>query len=149
MKNGMRSRVLVAQHAQLTPAAFRKAEEEINRMPVEDRLRHFEEVIASQPQLSGTILVLQRLGISLNTLNPLANFLQLIDVTLKQSGISLPAATEDEVDLCYERAASKIPSEPISRHQKVLTKSAIQLIDNHPEPWLLEQIGRASCRERV
>ena len=109
-----------------------------DKFSLEEKSNYVEILYARQPQMLGTIIVLYRLGLPEATMAPLMDLLFMITIALENGNIKLPPASEDLLELCYERVTSRMTQETDARLSDLEKRKASQdYIEQHPEQWLL------------
>jgi hypothetical protein len=128
----------VLRNSRLTEKILADAVVRRNALTFDEKNRYIEVLVARQPQLAGTIIVLKRLGVDLALMEPLMDLLLTVLIALENAHIELAPASEDLVDLCYERVTTRITQQGdplLSSSQK--SKAVQEYIEQYPEQWLL------------
>lgn len=121
----------------LTPAVLAQARLAMQRMSEHEKLRLGDELYLHQPNLLGSVLVLNRsFGASLQQIEPMIEVLMVTWQAMKISGHQWPLITEQLQSDCLQRLAAKLHfSQGVST---ALREQALQQhIDSHSEPYLL------------
>jgi hypothetical protein len=125
-------------NARITQKLLADAVVQRDRLTLDEKAQYVEALVARQPQLAGTIVVLQRLGVDAAIMEPLTDLLLMVTIALENAHIELPHASEDLVDLCYEHVITRITQESDSRLSPLQRSKATQdYMEQHPEQWLL------------
>lgn len=98
-----------------------------------------DEIFRAQPHLLGSVLVQQRLGASLQKMEFLIDVLFVCFQAMKESGLTWPVITEDEMDRQMQRfvAAVKFGQDVSKKRQD---RAMQQYIAGHPEKALLAYV---------
>lgn len=125
-------------NARITQQCLADAVVQRDRLTQDEKAQYVERLIALQPQLAATIVVLQRLGIDAAVMESLTDLLLMVTITLENAHIELPPASADLVERCYERVTTRISQESNPRLSPRQRSQATQdYIEQHPEQWLL------------
>jgi hypothetical protein len=112
-----------------------------DKLTLEEKAHYVEIIIARQPQLVGTIIVLKKLGLTEATMEPLMDLLLMVTIALENGQIELPPASEGLVDMCFERVITRMTQETDARLSALEKRQASQdYIEQHPEQWLLAYV---------
>ena len=122
--------------ALITQAVLAKAAAAVDAMGPTERVRLADEVFACQPNLLASVLVLQRMGVSLPQMDVPIYILLVAYQTMKTSGHTWPVISEDTQEACLQRLTGRVRFAEGLRHG-LLQRSAQQYIDEHREPCLL------------
>jgi hypothetical protein len=127
--------------AKITQTLLADAIVKCNNFSIEEKSNYVDILYTRQPQMLGTIIVLYRLGVSEATMEPLMELLFIISIALENGKIELPPASEDLIELCYERVTSRMTQETDARLSELEKRKASQdYIEQHPEQWLLAYV---------
>jgi hypothetical protein len=122
--------------ALITQAVLAKAAVAVQAMGLAERVQLADEVFAHQPNLLASVLVLQRMGASLQQMDVPMHILLVAYQAMKTSGHTWPVISEDTQDMCLQRLTGRIRfTEGLTR--RALKRSMQQYIDKHSEPYLL------------
>jgi hypothetical protein len=120
----------------ITQAVLAKAAIAVDAMDAADRVRLADEVFAHQPNLLASVLVLQRMGASLQEMDVPIHILLVAWQAMKTSGHTWRVISEDTQETCLQRMTKRIRfAEGMGR--AALQLSTQQYIDAHREPYLL------------
>jgi hypothetical protein len=120
----------------ITQAVLAKAAIAVDAMGADERVRLADEVYAHQPNLLASVLVLQRMGASLQQMDVPIHILLVAWQAMKTSGHTWPVISEDTQETCLQRLTERIRfAEGLGR--AALQRSTQQYIDDHREPYLL------------
>ncbi|HRH89282.1 MAG TPA: hypothetical protein PLO41_20745 [Rubrivivax sp.] len=122
--------------ALITQAVLAKAAVAVDAMGQAERVRLADEVFAHQPNLLASVLVLQRMGVSLAQMDVPIYILLVAYQAMKTSGPTWPVISEDIQEACLRRLAGRVRFAEGLGHG-LLQRSAQQYIDEHREPYLL------------
>ncbi|HEY9107626.1 MAG TPA: hypothetical protein VIN58_13185 [Roseateles sp.] len=112
--------------------AMRAAE----RMDTQQQVRLSDEILAHQPHLLGSIVVLRRLGASDPQIGIALHVLFVAWLAMKASGHRWPVISEDDQDLCLQRLTARVRCvEGLA--PELLQQAVAQHISEHAEPQLL------------
>lgn len=122
--------------ALITQAVLAKAAVAVDAMGQTERVRLADEVFAHQPNLLASVLVLQRMGVSLPQMDVPLHILLVAYQAMKTSGHAWPVISEDTQEACLRRLTGRVRfAEGLGRG--LLQRSVQQYIDEHREPHLL------------
>lgn len=122
--------------ALITQAVLAKADIAVTRMGQAERVQLADEVFAHQPNLLASVLVLQRMGASLQQIEVPLHVLLVAWQAMKTSGHIWPAISEHTQEVCLQRLTGRARfSEglPVELQQRAMQ----QYIDEHREQYLL------------
>lgn len=98
-----------------------------------------DEIFRAQPNLLGSVLVLQRLGVSLLKIEFLLDILLICFQAMKESGHTWPMITLDQQDTQMQRLAATVKfGENLGQGLQRIASQ--QYIDAHPEKYLLAYV---------
>lgn len=122
--------------ALITQAVLAKAVIAVNGMGMTERVRLADEVFAHQPNLLASVLVLQRMGASLQQIDVPVHVLLVAYQAMKTSGHVWHVISEQAQEVCLQRLTGRV------RFAEGLTpglfrQSMQQYIDQHSERYLL------------
>lgn len=109
-----------------------------------------DEIFRVQPHLLGSVLVQQRLGVSLEKIEFLIDILFICFQAMKESGQTWPVISEDEMDRQMQRYVAVVKfGQGLSK--KLQDRAMQQYVDGHPEKDLLAyvQIESANWLQRI
>lgn len=108
----------------------------VNQMDIAERLLLADEIFAQQPNLLASVLVLQRMGLSLQQLDIPIYILLVAYQSMKASGHYWPVISEDIQESCLQRLTGKIHfTEGLS--PPLFQQAVDQQINEHGERYLL------------
>ena len=122
--------------ALITQAVLAKAAVAVDAMGLAERVQLADEVFAHQPNLLASIVVLQRMGASLQQMDVPMHILLVAYQAMKTSGHSWPVISEDTQDVCLQRLTGRIRLTE-GQTRRALKRSIQQYIAAHSEPYLL------------
>ena len=122
--------------ALITQAVLAKAAIVVNGMGLTERVQLADEVFARQPNLLASVLVLQRMGVSLPQMDAPIYVLLVAYQAMKTSGHSWPVISEDTQEACLQRLTGRVRF-AAGLTPKLLNQSIQQYIDEHSERYLL------------
>ncbi len=122
--------------ALITQAVLAKAAVAVNAMGLTERVRLADEVFAHQPNLLASVLVLQRMGVSLQQMDVPIYILLVAYQAMKTSGHTWPLISQDTQETCLRRLTGRVRFAEGLGHG-LLEQSTQQYIDEHREPYLL------------
>jgi hypothetical protein len=95
-----------------------------------------DELFRAQPNMLGSVLVLQRMGMSMVKIDFALNLLLICFQSMKESGLAWPLITEAEFDKQMGRYVGAVRfGEDLGREQS--DRAMVQYIKDHPEKDLL------------
>lgn len=108
----------------------------VERMNAQAQVRLGDEILAHQPNLLGSIVVLRRMGASDAQIGIALHVLFVAWLAMKASGHRWPVISEDSQDLCMQRLTARMRFvEGLS--PELLQQAVAQHISEHAEPQLL------------
>lgn len=111
----------------------------VNAMGAQAKVRLADEIFAHQPNLLASVLVLPRMGVSLQQLEVPITILLVIWQAMKSSGRNWPMISEDIQERCLQRLTAR--SRFIEGLAGALQQRAVQdQIEEHGEPQLLAHV---------
>lgn len=120
----------------ITQAVLVKAAIAVDSMGQTQRMQLADEVFAHQPNLLASVLVLQRMGASLQQMEVPLHILLVAYQAMKTSGHVWPVISEDTQDVCLARLTGRVlfaRGLPAEQQQR----STQQYIDEHREQYRL------------
>src|SRR5690606_7640051 len=122
--------------AVITQAGLAQATIAVDAMGLAERVQLADEVFAHQPNLLASVLVLQRMGVSLPQMDVPIHILLVAYQAMKTSRHTWPVISEDIQESCLRRLTRRIRSTRGSGRRS-LQRTIQQYIDEHREPYLL------------
>lgn len=116
--------------------AVAQAMQAVDRMDLRAREALVDEIYACQPTLLGSVLVLPRLGASLEQVEIILNILLVVHQAMRLSGRAWPVVSEDLQERCLNRLVAKmIFLDDLAAPQQ--EQALQQQVQSHGEPYLL------------
>lgn len=125
--------------SRITREAMVRAIPKVRAMSGVEREELADELFRTQPHFFGSILVQQRLGVSLVKMEFLLDLLFVCFQAMKESGLPWPLITEDELDRQSQRFAA-IATFGDGLGSELRERSMLQYIEDHPEKELLAYV---------
>lgn len=122
--------------AVITQAVLSEAAIAVDAMGLAEQAQLADEVFAHQPNLLASVLVLQRMGVSLPQMDVPIHILLVAYQAMKTSGHTWPVISEDTQESCLRRLTRRIRSTHGSGRRS-LQRTIQHYIDEHREPYLL------------
>ncbi len=123
-------------HSALPPAVVAGAAVAVGAMSMSQRVALADEIFVHQPNLLASVLVLQRMGASLQQMEVLLNILLVAYQAMKLSGQHWPVISESTQERCLPRLTGRIRfAEGLAAEE--LQQAVQDSIDEHGEPHLL------------
>lgn len=111
----------------------------VNAMHAQEKVLLADEIFAHQPNLLASVLVLPRMGVSLQQLEVPITILLVIWQAMKTSGRNWPMISEDIQERCLQRMTARsrfIEGIPVALQQRAVQDQ----IEEHGEPQLLAHV---------
>ena len=125
--------------SRVTPQALADAITIIRAMGIEQKERLADELFRTQPNMFGSALALQRMGVSLAKIEVALNLLFVCFQSMKQSGLLWPLITEADLDKQLGRYVATVRfGEDLSPAQR--QHAMMQYLESHPEKPLLAYV---------
>lgn len=127
-----------------------RAVDKLSSMNLAQKEQLAAEIAREQPALFTSFLVQKRFGVSYEKMEFLLNMLFVCYLAMRESGLSWPMITDDDVAVCRTRYVESVKFgtnlDPAQSHDLIL-----QFIEGHPEQVLLAyvQVETASWLKRV
>ena len=111
----------------------------IRAMSIAQKTHLGDELFQTQPNLLGSVIVLQRMGVSLAKIEVALELLFICYQSMKQSGLRWPLMTEDDLDKQMARHVATVRfEEGLSSAER--ERALAQYLDAHPEKPLLAYV---------
>jgi hypothetical protein len=111
----------------------------IRAMSIAQKAHLGDELFQTQPNLLGSVIVLQGMGVSLAKIEVALELLFVCYQSMKQSGLRWPLITEDDLDKQMARHVATVQfEEGLSPAQR--ERALAQYLDAHPEKPLLAYV---------
>jgi hypothetical protein len=120
----------------ITQAVLAQAAVAVDAMGQAERVGLADEIFAHQPNLLASVLVLQRMGASLQQMDVPVHILLVAYQAMKLSGHVWPLISEDIQDSCLQRLTGRVRFTQ-GLTARALRRSVQQYIDRHSEPYML------------
>ena len=125
--------------SRITPQALANAINIIRAMDIEQKERLADELFHTQPNMFGSALALQRMGVSLAKIEVAIDLLFVCFQSMKQSGLLWPLITEADLDKQLGRYVATVRfGEDLSPAQR--QRAMMQYLESHPEKPLLAYV---------
>ena len=125
--------------SRVTPQALADAINIIRAMGIEQKERLADELFRTQPNMFGSALALQRMGVSLAKIEVALDLLFVCFQSMKQSGLHWPMITEADLDKQLGRYVATVRfGEDLSPAQR--QRAMMQYLESHPEKPLLAYV---------
>jgi hypothetical protein len=125
--------------SRVTPQALADAITIIRAMGIEQKERLADELLRTQPNMLGSALALQRMGVSLAKIEVALDLLFVCFQSMKQSGLLWPLITEADLDKQLGRYVATVRfGEDLSPTQR--QRAMMQYLESHPEKPLLAYV---------
>lgn len=122
--------------SELSQAQVVQAVVSVERMSAAQRVQLADEIYLRQPNLLASVLVLERMGVSLQQLEVPIYILMVAYQAIKASRLDWPLITEDVQERCLQRLNSSIRfDEGLS--PELMRQAAQQRVDGHAQRYLL------------
>lgn len=111
----------------------------VERMSFKERERLADEIHSRQPNLLGSVLVLQRHSATLEQMEVVLNLLLVFYEAMRASGRAWPVISEDVQERCLQRISGRARFiEGLTPHQQ--TQASRNAIADHPEQQMLAYV---------
>lgn len=122
--------------SELSQAQVAQAVAAVERMSAHERVQLADEIYLRQPHLLASVLVLARMGVSMEQLEIPIHLLLVSYQAIKVSGLQWPLITEDVQERCLQRLSGSIRfNEGLS--PQLMRQTAQQRVDEHAQRYLL------------
>ena len=122
--------------SELSQAQVVQAAIAVERMSAAQRVALADEIYLRQPNLLASVLVLERMGVSLQQLEVPIYILMVAYQAIKASGLNWPLITEDVQERCLQRLSGSIQfDEGLS--PELMRQAAQQRVGGHAQRYLL------------
>jgi hypothetical protein len=122
--------------SRISPVAVARAMSAVKAMNLKQKEAVVDEIFLSQPHMLGSVLVLQKFGVSMEKMEFAFELLLLCFQAMKESGLTWPLITEDEQELQLQLYTTTVKlGEDLS--PALRDRLMRQYIENHPEKNLL------------
>ena len=122
--------------SELSQAQVVQAAIAVERMSAAQRVELADEIYLRQPNLLASVLVLERMGVSLQQLEVPIYILMVAYQAIKASGLNWPLITEDVQERCLQRLSGSIQfDEGLS--PELMRQAAQQRVGGHAQRYLL------------
>ena len=108
----------------------------VQKMDNEQKIQLADEILASQPNMLGSFLVLPTLGVPTKKTGLAFDTLLLCFQAMKESGLTWPVITEDDLDRQSARTTAILKFYDSFSDENLRRSSAQQYIDDHTEKEL-------------
>ena len=122
--------------SELSQAQVAQAVVAVERLSAPERVQLADEIYLRQPNLLASVLVLQRMGVSLQQMDVPIYILLVAYQAMKTSGHTWPLISQDTQEACLRRLTGRVRFAEGLGHG-LLEQSTQQYIDEHREPYLL------------
>lgn len=125
--------------SRVTMQALARAIKSVHAMDLRQKESLADEVFRAQPNMLGSILVLQRMGVSLAKMDFALNLLFICFQSMKETGLTWPLITEAEQDKQMARYVAAVRfGEDLRPAQS--ERAMMQYLNAHPEQPLLAYV---------
>ncbi len=122
--------------SELSQAQVAQAVVPVERLSAPERVQLADEIYLRQPNLLASVLVLARMGVSLQQLEVPIHLLLVAYQAIKASGLDWPLITEDVQERCLQRLNGSIRFGEGLSHE-LMRQAAQRRVDDHAQRYLL------------